>query len=123
MLISMNKYYSSLIMSLFGFLTVGIHESEHDGNLASVLQQNYKMLTERVDPRHILLFLLTKDVITSEQMLNINKKIENEGRKIGCEEMISVLSAGWTTGSLSKITASLVDSGYTECATVLRGKI
>ena len=110
-------------MSLFGFLTVGIHESEHDGNLASVLRQNYKMLTERVDPRHILLFLLTKDVITSEQMLNINKKIEDEGRKIGCEEMISVLSAGWTTGSLSKITASLVDSGYTECATVLRGKI
>ena len=108
---------------MFGFLIVAIHESEHDGNLASVLRQNYTMLTETVNPRHILLSLHSKDVITVEEMLNINKIIEGEGEKPACEEMISMLSAGWTNDSLSKITAALEYCGYTECATALRGKI
>ena len=108
---------------MFGFLTVAIEESEHDGNLASVLRQNYAMLTETVNPRHILLSLHRKDVITTEQMLDIDKTFEDEGQKLACEEMISVLSARWANDSLSKITASLDDSGYTECATALRGKI
>ena len=108
---------------MFGFLTVAIHESEHDGNLASVLRQNYAILTETVNPRHILRSLHIKDVITTEEMLNINKIIEDEGEKLACEEMISVLSAGWANESLSKITAALEYCGYSECATALRGKI
>ena len=104
-------------------LTLAIDESEHDVNLASVLQRNYKMLTEKVNPCHILLFLLRKDVITTEEMLDINKIIEKEGPEVACEKMISVLSGGWTSDSLSKITAALDDCGYTECGTALRGKI
>ena len=123
MIISMHKYYTSLTVSLFVFLTVAIDASEHDGNVARVLQKNYAMLTEGVNPRHILLSLHSKDVITTEQMFDINKKIDDEGQKVACEEMISILSAGWTNDSLSKITTSLDDSGYTECATALRGKI
>ena len=123
MIISMHKYYTSLTVSLFVFLTVAIDASEHDGNVAMVLQQNYTMITEGVNPRHILLSLHRKDVITTEQMLDIDKKFEDEGQKLACEEMISLLSARWANDSLSKITASLDDSGYTKCATALRGKI
>ena len=108
---------------MFGFLTVAIEDSEHDGNLASVLRQNYAMLTETVNPRHILLSLHIKDVITTEEMLHINKKFEDEGQKPACEEMISVLSARWESDSLSKIIATLDYCGYNECATALRGKI
>ena len=118
----MHKYYT-LLASLFGFLIVAIEESEHDGNLASVFRQNYTLLTETVNPCHILLSLHRKDVITTEKMFDIDKKFEDEGQKLACKELISVLSAGWANDSLSKITASLDDSGYTECATALRGKI
>ena len=63
-------------MSLLCSLTLAIDESEHNVNLSSVLQRNYKMLTEKVNPRSILLFLLHKDVITTEEMLDINKIID-----------------------------------------------
>ena len=122
-IISMHKYYTCLIVSLLCSLTLAIDESEHNVNLSSVLQINYKMLTEKVNPCRILHFLLRKDVITTEEMLDINKIIEKEGAEVACEKMVSVLSAGWTSDSLSKITATLDDCGYTECATALRGKI
>ena len=108
---------------MFGFLIVAIEDSEHDGNLASILQQNYTMLTETVNPCHILLSLHSKDVITTEEMLQINKKFEDEGQKPACEEMISVLSARRANDSLSKIIATLDYCGYKECAIALRGKI
>ena len=105
-------------ISIFATGTFDQHE---DGGY-SVIQKNYEVLTETVDSYEVEHQLLYYDILTIDDVIEIDEAHKKNGRKYACEKMITCLFRTWKRNYLHQFIHVLDDCGYKECAKQLCGR-
>ena len=85
------------------------------------MEVNYKLLTGMVDPHEVKFQLLYCDLLTMDDVVEIQDAEEESGRKCACEKMITLLLKSWKRGCLDKFLQVLDYCGYNECALQVQG--
>ena len=86
------------------------------------MQENYELLTETLNPLEDKLQLHFYDLLTMDDLVEIEDVHEESGRKCACEKMVTLLLEGWKGDSLEKFLQVLNNCDYKECARQILGK-